>query len=448
MSANAKLVSGSIGGHLIGQTAPGVFGVAAMMSIGLVDAYFIGQLGSAPLAAISFIFPIMIAMTSLGVGVMVGINSVVAMALGAGDTERAERSASFGIIFAAAIGLVISAFLYTLSDPLFRLMQADAETLPLIRAYIEPIALGIPLLLVIMGCNGVLRAQGEARKTLLVSLSYASANWVLDPILITGAWGFEGYGIVGAAWATVIGWGIGIGVAFGMLSRTALRFRAAHGLNRASGEAARSIVKVAGPAALSNAINPLGLAVLTSLVAIEGQAAVAGFGSAGRLQSFAVVPLLALSGSIGAIIGQNWGAGEPERAREAFRKAAGFCVVYGLAIAIILVLAADWFAGAFSDDPAVTSQFTAYLTIAAWGYAGYGLLIVSNGTLNAVGRAHYSLMQSAARVFLVMLPVAWIFLPSLGAQAIYTAELAANLIGGALAVFVAFRVLRQKRPAR
>lgn len=442
MSENAKLTRGSITGHLIEQTSPMILGVAALMSIGLVDAYFIGQLGSAQLAAISFIFPISVALSSLGVGVMVGINSVVSRALGAGEDEQAHRRASFGILFAAGIGIALAAALYAFSDPLFRLMQADEETLPYIRAYIQPFALGFPLLLIIMGTNGVLRGQGEARKTSLVSVSYAAANWVLDPILITGAFGFGGFGIVGAAWATIIGWAIGVAVALYLLSRTALPFQPRRAAATRPLDSAKAILGVAGPAAFSNAINPIGLSVLTALVAIEGQAAVAGFGAAGRLQSFAVVPLLALSGSIGGIVGQNWGAKMYDRARDAFFKAGLFCVAYGLAIAVLLVLASEWFAGLFSDDPAVTKQFTDYLAIAVWGYACYGLLIVGNGVLNAVGRAPLALMQSAARVFLVMMPFAWLLRGSWGAEAIYAAELAANLIGGSLAAWIAWRVLK------
>ena len=184
--------------------------------------------------------------------------------------------------------------------------------------------------------------------------------------------------------------------------------------------------------------------MLTALVAIEGQAAVAGFGAAGRLQSFATVPLLALSGSIGAIVGQNWGASQFERARRAVRYAFGFCMVYGLAIALVLFGFGERFAGLFSDDPAVVAQFDAYLEIAVWGYAGFGLLITANGVLNAVDKASLALLQSFARVFLVMMPFAWLLRGSWGADAIYAAELVANLAGGALGAFIVWRVLRAK----
>lgn len=444
---NAKLTRGSITGHLVGQTLPAIIGVAAIMSIGLVDAYFIGQLGSDALAAIAFIFPISVALTSLGVGVMVGINSVVARALGEGDDQRAARRANFGIVFAVVVGLVLGLALFALSDPLFRLMNAPEHVLPLIRTYMQPFALGFPLILLIMGFNGVLRGQGEARRTSTVSITYAAANWVLDPILITGAFGFEGFGILGAAYATIIGWACGAVMAWWLMRKTALPFDLTLLGNANLGESAASILRVAGPAAFSNAINPIGLSILTAVVALQGEAAVAGFGAAGRLQSFATVPLLALSGSIGAIVGQNWGAREYDRSRQAALYAFGFCVVWGLGIAIAMVLAGEWFAFLFTKDAAVVDEFALYLKIAAWGYAGFGVLIVANGILNAVDKASFALTQSAARVFLVMLPFALVLDASWGSAAIYASELAANLFGAITGLALAWWVLSRTAPS-
>lgn len=413
------------------------------MSIGLVDAYFIGQLGSDALAAISFIFPITVALSSLGVGVMVGINSVVARALGEGDDGRAARRANFGLVFAAGSGLVIGLLLFALSPPLFRLMNAPDNLMPLIQEYMQPFALGFPLILGIMGFNGVLRGQGEARKTSLVSLTYAAVNWVLDPILITGAFGFEGLGITGAAYATIAGWAVGAVMAIVLVRKTDIPIDLSLLKRSNLADSASAIAKVAGPAAFSNAINPIGLSILTALIATAGQDAVAGFGAAGRLQSFATVPLLALSGAIGSIVGQNWGANKFDRARLAALYAGLFCVVWGLGTAAILTSAGEFFAHLFTEKPAVIAEFALYLKIAAWGYAGFGILIVANGILNAIGKASFALGQSALRVFLVMLPIAWLLQASWGSAAIYSAELAANgagaLTGAALVWWVLFR---------
>lgn len=442
MSDAAKLTRGTIRGHLFSQTLPMVVAVAAIMSIGLVDSYFIGQLGSRQLAAISFIFPISMALSSLGVGVAVGINSVIARALGSGDIQRSSRRANFGLVFALGLGVAMSLILLALINPLFRLMQAPPELMPYIHAYMVPFSIGFPALMGIMGVNGILRGQGEAKRTSMISLTYASINWALDPILITGAFGFNGLGIAGAAYASILGYVVALIFGIYLLRNTALPVNLKSLKGADLRESMTAIVSVAAPASFANAINPIGLTVLTALAATEGQAVVAGFGAAGRLQSFAVVPLLALSSSIGAIVGQNWGARQPERSQRAMLWAGVFAIVYGLTLAAVLFAAGEWFADFFTEDPAVIAAFASYLSIAAWGYAGYGVLIISNGALNSVGRAGTSLLQSFARVFLVMLPFAWFLQPAWGAEAVFAAELAANIIGGAVAGFVVWRVLR------
>jgi putative MATE family efflux protein len=298
----------------------------------------------------------------------------------------------------------------------------------------------------IMGVNGVLRGQGEAKRTSMISLTYASLNWVLDPILITGAFGIGGFGIAGAAYASIAGYAVALVFGLYLVNSTLLPLNLKLLKDSDLGSSFKAILSVAGPASFSNAINPIGLSVLTALIASQGQAAVAGFGAAGRLQSFAVVPLLALSSSIGAIVGQNWGARKPERSQRAMLWAGIFAIGYGLVLAVVLFAAGEWFADFFTEDPTVIAAFASYLSIAAWGYAGYGVLIISNGALNGVGRAGAALVQSFARVFLVMLPVAWLLRPSWGAEAIFAAELAANVIGGTIAGIVVWRVLRAGTP--
>lgn len=444
----AKLVHGPITGHLVRQTTPAIVGVGALMTVGIVDAFFIGQLGGAELAAISFIFPVITALQSLGVGVMVGVNSVVARALGSGDEGLALARANFGLVLAAFAGLAIGLTLYALRQPLFALMQADKAILPLIDEYMAPYALGFPLMVFMMGLNGVLRGQGAAKSNTAVLIVYSVTNWILDPLLITGAFGFSGYGVGGAAYATIGGWIASITVALWLIARKDLPIRlSAIGRDRWTSQAA-AIGRVAGPAAFTNSINPAGLAILTAFLAAESQMAVAGFGTGGRLQAFAVVPLLALSGSIGAIVGQNWGAQQYVRARDALVKAALFCIAYGLGAAVVLFSSREWFADIFTDEPQVLAATAAYLAISVWGYAGYGVLIVVNGALNAIDRASNALALSLARVLLVMVPIAWFARATIGTQAIYMAELAANLTGGLAAAAIAWWVLWKQAPDR
>ena len=444
-NSRARLVRGSISGHLVRQTTPAIVGVAAIMSVGVIDAYFIGQLGARELAAISFIFPVTTALQSLGVGVMVGINSVVSRALGEGDDERALARANLGLLLGLVAGITLGLLLFALRQPLFQLMQADADILPLIDQYMRPYALGFVLMMTMMGANGVLRGQGAAKSNTAVLLIYSAVNWILDPLLITGGFGIEGFGVAGAAYATIGGWLVAIFAAFWLLERHDLPLRPSAVKNCRIGVQLKALTRVAGPAAFTNSINPAGLAILTSLLAAEGSAAVAGFGAGGRLQSFAVVPLLALSGSIGAIVGQNWGAQQHERARRALVQAGLFCLGYGLAAALVLYSFRDWFAALFSDEARTLEATTSYLALSVWGYAAYGILIVVNGALNAIDRAANALALSLSRVLLVMVPFAWLLRGALGTQAVYLAELAANVLGGLAAAAIAWWVL-WKRP--
>ncbi|WP_338241315.1 MATE family efflux transporter [Aurantiacibacter hainanensis] len=437
----AKLVDGSIAGHLVRQTTPAVIGVAAIMSVGVIDAYFIGQLGANELAAISFIFPVITALQSLGVGVMVGINSVVSRALGEGDEERALARANLGLMLGLAAGITLGLLLFLLRQPLFQLMQADPEILPLIDEYMMPYSFGFVMMMTMMGANGVLRGQGAAKSNTAVLVIYSVVNWILDPLLITGAFGIEGFGVAGAAYATIGGWVAGIVAAFVLIQRHDLPLKPSAVRNCRVAVQLKALTRVAGPAAFTNSINPAGLAILTSLLAAESTAAVAGFGAGGRLQSFAVVPLLALSGSIGAIVGQNWGARQYQRSRRALLQAGMFCLGYGLAAALVLYSFRGWFAELFSDDSRTLEATSAYLAISVWGYAGYGVLIVVNGALNAIDRASNALALSISRVLLVMVPFAWLLRGALGTEAVYLAELTANLLGGLAAAAIAWWVL-------
>ena len=440
-NGSAQLVEGSIRGHVIRQTWPLVIGVAAIMSVGIVDAVFIGRLGKAPLAAVSFIFPVTTALSSIGVGIMVGIASVVSRSLGEGDSRRALALANLGFLLATLTGAGVGLALYLLRMPLFRLMQADDSLLPLIDAYMAPYALGFVLQLAMMGINGALRAQGAANRSMVILIVYAAGNWVLDPMLISGAFGvFEGFGIAGAAYATIGSWFISAVVGFILLNTSDLRFAPVTLRECKWRTDTFALARVGGPAAVANAINPVGLAILTAMLAQAGQDAVAGYGAAGRLQSFAIVPLLGLSGAIGAIVGQNFGAAKPERVRQALRDCLGFTLVYGLVAAAILVLLRDPLSGLFTSDSKVREEFGRYLLIGAWGYGGFGVFIVANGAFNAIDRASLAFYQSLARVVLVMVPVALLLRGALGSSAIYWAALAANLAGAVIAGLAVWKI--------
>ena len=173
----------------------------------------------------------------------------------------------------------------------------------------------------------------------------------------------------------------------------------------------RSLGELAGvgaPAAFSNAINPAGMALVTAAVATLGDAAVAGFGAATRIQSVAIVAMLALSAGIGPVVGQNWGAERKDRARAAVRHAWLFCACYGTLLAIVLFALADPLARAIATDAEAAGYTRRYLMVVGWSLFGYGVLVTANAAMNARSKALHSMALSLGRIFVVYLPLAWL----------------------------------------
>ena len=434
-----NLTVGSVSIHLVRLTTPMVLGVFAVMSVGLADAYFVGQLGEIELAAISFIFPVTTALTSLGIGLSAGANAVVSQALGSGDVDRARRYAAHAMVTSGLLGLGVGVLGYYNIENLFSLLNAQDEVLPAIRAYLNVWMWGFPLLNMLLVTNALMRAHGGAALPAALMVLNAVINIGLNPILIFG-WGpVPEFGIAGAALATLAAYAISF-----MTSLWAVfyRFHVA-GLQDflAKGYAVsfRRIGDVGGPAALANAINPAGLAIITAIVASFGPATVAGFGAAGRIEAIAMVPLLGLSGSIGAIIGQNWGARKYSRASRTLQLAALFCVGYGLLSAIVLNLFAEPIARQFTDDAAVHAQAVLYLRIVSWSFFAYGLLVVINACLNARSKAVPSMLLSLTRIALLYIPLAAIGGRLFAEAGVYGGATIANLVAGIAALLVARR---------
>ncbi|WP_439123965.1 MATE family efflux transporter [Marivita sp.] len=428
--AKADLTQGPIWKALAWVSAPMTFGILAVLSVGLADAYFLGQLGQAPLAAVGFIYPVTTALTSLSIGLSAGANAVVSQAIGRdqADSDAPIRLAlhSLGLGLGLAI-LVALAFLFG-APTVFQWMGAQDAALEETRAYVPFWSLSFPFLVVMMVCNAVFRAHGDGATSAAMMVLAAVVNIAINPLLIFG-WGpIPAMGTEGAALATAIGRAFGAGVALwyawysGLLTVCGKPFK---GLL----SSIRDVISVGVPAACSNAINPAGMALVTAAVATLGEAAVAGFGAATRVQSVALVALFALSAGIGPVVGQNFGAGKQDRARMALRQAWMFSVGYGLVLAVGVTIFADQIAGFFAEGAEARSYAAQYLRIVSWSIMGYGILVITNAAMNARSKAVYSLGLSLSRIFVIYVPLAWLGMWVFGFTGILIAAVAANAFG-------------------
>ena len=442
------LTQGPVWRALTAMSAPMVAGIFAVLSVGVADAYFLGQLGSAPLAAVGFIYPVTAAITSLSIGLSAGANAALSQAIGRKDDETAvERLALHATAMGLASSILVAIVFWLLGDHLFQLLGAGEAAMGEIREYMPWWAVSFPFLVTMMLINAIFRAHGHGGLSAAIMVLAAIFSGGLDPVLIYGWWIFPEMGTGGAALATAIGRIVAVVVSVWIaLARGYIRFDCQPAKDVL--HSAREITKVGGPAAFSNAINPAGMAAVTAAVATLGETAVAGFGAATRVQSLALVPLLALSSGIGPVVGQNWGAEKQDRARRALWLCFGISVVYGLAAAGVLTALAQPIAGLLTDGGEPQDYTAQYLRIVSWSFAGYGILVTANAAVNARSKAVWSMSLSLARIGLVYLPFAWLGALTLGYSGILFAAVAANLaaIWGALVIAKSTGLLERDLP--
>src|SRR6056297_677157 len=436
--AQADLTRGPVWKALAWVSAPMTLGIVAVLSVGLADAYFLGQLGQAPLAAVGFIYPVTTALTSMSIGLSAGANAVVSQAIGRhrADADAPIRLALHSLAMGLAMAFVVAAAFFICAPTLFRWMGAQDAALAETRLYVPWWSVSFIFLVVMMVTNSVFRAHGDGLTSAAFMVLAAAVNIAINPVLIFG-WGpIPQLGTEGAALATAIGRAVGAVAAAcyawrrGFLTVCGKPFK-----NFWS--SARQIVAVGVPAAGSNAINPAGMALVTAAVATLGEAAVAGFGAATRVQSVALVALFALSAGIGPVVGQNFGAERRDRAGLALKQAWMFSVFYGLLLAAGVTLFADQIAGLFSEGSGARAYTAQYLRVVSWSIMGYGILVITNAAMNARSKAAYSLGLSLARIFAVYVPLAWVGMWLFEYWGILFAAVAANVFAIAGGLFCA-----------
>ena len=298
-SRTAKLTQGPVGRHLVDMTLPMLLGITTMMAQSFIDTWFLGRVGDRALAGYSFGFPILMIVTSVAIGLGAGTSSVVARAIGAENHARAKRLVTDSLILSFLITGAVSMVGIATIDPLFRLLGAPEDMIPMIRSFMTILYSGVPFVVVGMVGMSSMRATGDTRLPSKLMIGGAILNVILDPIFIFGVGPIPAMGLDGAATAGLIARGaIFIGTLYLMLRKLDMVSFArpdATELRRSWAD----ILHVGLPAAGTNVIVPVGMAVITAMIARFGPEAVAGFGVASRIESLVLVIYYAMSAIIG-----------------------------------------------------------------------------------------------------------------------------------------------------
>ena len=436
------LTEGPVGRHLVDMTVPVLFGITMMMAQSLIDTWFIGRVGVAELAAFGFGYPILMIVTSVAIGLGAGTSSVVARAIGANDHRRARRLTTDSLLLSFLITAFVSAIGIATIGPLFRLLGAPDDLMPLIRGFMTILYSGVPFIVVGMVGMASMRATGDTRLPSALMILASILNVILDPILIFGVGPVPAMGLNGAAMAALIARAsIFVGTLYLMR----------HRLDMVSFDKPdpvelrrswRDILHVGIPAAGTNVIVPVGAAVITAMIARFGADAVAGFAVASRLESTMLVMYYALSAIIGPFVGQNYSAGNEKRILHSLWLCTAFCLASGLVIAAFLASMSGILPGLFSDSESVQSVTATFLWLVPISYGTYGMVMVMNASFNGLGHPMPGVYISLCRIVVLYVPLALIGMRLFGIAGIFAAYAIANVISGIGAYVWARRSVR------
>ncbi|VAX06628.1 Multi antimicrobial extrusion protein (Na(+)/drug antiporter), MATE family of MDR efflux pumps [hydrothermal vent metagenome] len=440
---SVDLTQGSIHKHLIRMALPMMIGIAASMGFILADTFFIGMLGPDELAAIGFVGPIAMVIVAASIGLGAGTSSVLARAVGSGDQQAMVKLATNSFILAVLISLIFTLIGLLTIDPLFTMMGADENTLPLIRDYML-IWYWSPLFIIIpMVAMGVIRAMGDTSLQGKIMILAALANVILDPIMIFGLFGFPRLELAGAAYATLITRaGSFIAVMYYLIYRFHVINFSTEILNSFKTSISK-IMNVGIPAMGTNMIIPIAGGAVIAIIATFGNEAVAGTNVAMRMEAVFIIVFYALSAVIGPFVGQNLGAGKHDRVEKALQQCALFALIWGVFLAAAIAVIAPVITRQFSDVIAIQDYANDYLYIMPISYGAYGFVMIANATFNGIGHPIPGVIVSSLRVALFQFPLvlvaAFIFDDM---QYVYAASSFSNLLAGIIAYIWVMRSVR------
>lgn len=432
---SGRFLSGSILRHVVVMSATGSVGLMAIFLVDLLSLLYVSKLGDPALtAAVGFAAIVQFFAISINIGLMIAGGALVSRAIGSGDPEGATRlSTSVTVLGAIAAAIVVIVLLASL-DLILPALGADAHTLPVAKRFLW-ITLPSNLLMAPgMIFTGLLRSVGAAREAMNVTLGGAILSAILDPILIF----WLGLGVDGAAITTclarltffVIGW---LGVR---------RYRLID-LSRASYalDDAPALARIALPAVLTNLAPPIASAVIAHALSRFGTSAVAANVVIDRLSTVAFCGLFALSGAIGPILGQNWGASRFDRMRGVLRDGAIVATIYVAVVWLALVLTSGPLARLFELEGVAENLFVFFCRISGVIWFFNGLLFLSNASFNNLGFPLLSTGLNWGRATIGTIPLALLGAAYFGPEGVIAATGGGSLAFGLIGLALAFRTI-------
>lgn len=434
MSAAVKhdLTQGSISRHLVRMTIPMIWGIMALLSFQLVDAYYISRLGTLQLASISYTFPVTYGIFSIFIGFGVAASSVISRMIGEKRTEDMKRIASHSLLIVLIASIVIGLLGLLFIEPVFKAIGAKPAELELIQSFMVPYLLATFFVSMPIVGNAALRATGDAVAPAMIMTFAAIINALINPVLIFGLFGFPRMELMGAAIGTIFANIMAmIACLILMHKRGVIDFAHIKNLTNFSNSAKR-ILMIALPIGITGLMPSILGSVINHLLSQTGPEAIAAYGAAGRMEAFLLVILMALSIGMGPIIGQNWGAQKLDRVKETVKYAISFSVIWSVSTALLISFFAHPIARIFSNDGAVREYLVLYLVIVPMTYFLGNISHGWGSTFNAIGKPQISATMTFTKMIVLSIPAIFIGNSISGVTGIFIALAIVNCVTGAV----------------
>jgi len=378
-----------------------------------------------------FIFPVVMLLTFMAGGIGTGVTTLVSHAIGRHDHDDAAKLVTHGITLTVTVTVILSVAGYFTIGPVFTRLGADAETLPLIGAFMRTWYLGALTMSLPMIGNGILISAGDSRGASRFMLMGTAINAILVPIMIFGYLGCPAMGIKGSALATVVAQAIStVWLIYLLRKHRLLAFRS--GGPRDYFVSFRRILGFAIPSILSMMLMPISASVITWIVSQFGNEAVAACGAAGRLEMMAFVIPMALGMSLTPFISQNFGARRLDRICEAKIVSTRFALLYGGIVAVVFFLGAPLLASFFSQDPKVLEILVMYIRIISFGYGMMEVHRYCGFIFTGLHRPASATVLNAIRVLLFLIPFSYLGAHCFGVRGVFWGRLMTDLAVGSI----------------
>jgi MATE family, multidrug efflux pump len=432
MAEQGRFLTGSTMGHVARMTLAGAMGITFVFLVDAANLFWVSQLGEPKLvAAIGFAFAIQFFSVSSGIGLMIAAIALIARSIGRGDRDHARSIATSSAVIACVIQTVMAVGVIYFRHDILAMVGATGETAALSARYLAMSLPSLGIMAVSMIASGALRAMGDAKRSMLVTLISGAVSMVVEPFLIF-QWGLDGAAM-------------GLNISRFVMLVVALRFAiGSHNMMariRISDIVVtlRPFLAIALPAIMAQMAMPVGNYLLTSVMAPYGDEAMAGWAVVGRLTVVAFGGIFSLAGAIGGIFGQNYGAGLHDRLRSTYRDAILFGLIYSFVMWGVLASTNSLVIAAFDLNPIGGEIVSSFTQVGAGAFLFASALFVSNSAFNALGRPSWATLSNWVRDGIISLPLAIMLATWYGATGVIYAQAAASIIVGLIAGWLGWR---------